>query len=121
MEINLEGVLWAFSAIITGQLASVSVTSKSIIKKPTEENTNFFFSLFITLSFYSIFGILIFSFIIQGVVSGCILLTLSFISYKILNKFISKINFPTFIDILLYLWTLFFFFISCSILFDYLF
>ena len=121
MEIHLQIILLVYSGILAGQFASTSVTSKTIIERPTEENTNFFFSLFITLSFYSIFGILIFSFIIQGVVSGCILLTLSFISYKILNKFISKINFPTFIDILLYLWTLFFFFISCSILFDYLF
>ena len=120
MEIHLQSILLVYSGILTGQLASTSVTSKSIIEKPTEENTNFFLSLFITLSFYSIYGILIFNFIIQGVVSGCILLILSFISYKILNKFISKINFPTFIDIVLYLWTLFFFYIACQILLDYL-
>ena len=117
MEINLESVLWAFSAIITGQLASVSVTSKSIIKKPTEENTNFFLSLYITLSFYSVFGVLILNFVTQGLIEGCILLIISFISYKILNNFITKINFPTFIDLLFYLWTLFVFFTLCRILF----
>jgi hypothetical protein len=116
MEINLEGVLWAFSAIITGQLASVSVTSKSIIKKPTEENTNFFLSLYITLSFYSVFGVLILNFVTQGLIEGCILLILSFISYKTLNKFITKINLPTFIDLVFYFWTLFVFYILCSVL-----
>ena len=116
MEINIQSLLWVYTAIISGQLASVSVTSKSIIKIPTEKNTNFFLSLYITLSFYSIYGILILNVITQGVVEGCILLILSFISYKILNKFISKINFPTFIDLLFYLWTLFIFFVLCSIL-----
>ena len=116
MEINLESVLWAFSAIITGQLASVSVTSKSIIKKPTEENTNFFLSLYITLSFYSVFGVLILNFVLQGLIEGCILLILSFISYKILNKLITKINLPTFIDLVFYFWTLCVFYILCSIL-----
>ena len=116
MEINIQSLLWVYTAIISGQLASVSVTSKSIIKIPTEKNTNFFLSLYITLSFYSIYGILILNAITQGVVEGCILLILSFISYKILNKFISKINFPTFIDLLFYLWTLFIFFVLCSIL-----
>jgi|TARA_B110000444_G_scaffold92128_1_gene87060 hypothetical protein len=116
MEINIQSLLWGYTAIISGQLASVSVTSKSIIKIPTEKNTNFFLSLYITLSFYSIYGILILNVITQGVVEGCILLILSFISYKILNKFISKINFPTFIDLLFYLWTLFIFFVLCGIL-----
>ena len=116
MEINIQSLLWVYTAIISGQLASVSVTSKSIIKIPTEKNTNFFLSLYITLSFYSIYGILILNVITQGVVEGCILLILSFISYKILNKFISKINFPTFIDLLFYLWTLFIFFVLCCIL-----
>ena len=116
MEINIQSLLWVYTAIISGQLASVSVTSKSIIKIPTEKNTNFFLSLYITLSFYSIYGILILNIITQGVVEGCILLILSFISYKILNKFISKINFPTFIDLLFYLWTLFIFFVLCGIL-----
>ena len=116
MEINIQSLLWVYTAIISGQLASVSVTSKSIIKIPTEKNTNFFLSLYITLSFYSIYGILILNVITQGVVEGCILLILSFISYKILNKFISKINFPTFIDLLFYLWTLFIFFVLCGIL-----
>tara|TARA_B110000305_G_scaffold43079_1_gene45067 strand:- start:496 stop:867 length:372 start_codon:yes stop_codon:yes gene_type:complete len=116
MEINIQSLLWVYTAIISGQLASVSVTSKSIIKIPTEKNTNFFLSLYITLSFYSIYGILILNAITQGVVEGCILLILSFISYKILNKFISKINFPTFIDLLFYLWTLFIFFVLCGIL-----
>ena len=116
MEINIQSLLYAYTGILSGQLASTSVTSKSIIKIPTEENTNFFLSLYITLSFYSIFGILILNVITQGVVEGCVLLILSFISYKILNKFISKINFPTFIDPLLYLWTLFIFFILCGIL-----
>jgi hypothetical protein len=116
MEINIQSLLWGYTAIISGQLASVSVTSKSIIKIPTEKNTNFFLSLYITLSFYSIYGILILNAITQGVVEGCILLILSFISYKILNKFISKINFPTFIDLLFYLWTLFIFFVLCGIL-----
>ena len=116
MEINIQSLLWGYTAIISGQLASVSITSKSIIKIPTEKNTNFFLSLYITLSFYSIYGILILNAITQGVVEGCILLILSFISYKILNKFISKINFPTFIDLLFYLWTLFIFFVLCGIL-----
>ena len=117
MEINIQNILWIYSAIIAGQLASTSVTSKSIIKKPTEENTNFFLSLYITLSFYAIFAILVLNFITQGVVEGCILLIISFISYKILNNFITKINFPTFIDLLFYLWTLFVFFTLCRILF----
>ena len=43
MEINIQSLLWGYTAIISGQLASVSVTSKSIIKIPTEKNTNFFF------------------------------------------------------------------------------
>jgi hypothetical protein len=116
MEINIQSLLWGYTAIISGQLASVSVTSKSIIKIPTEKNTNFFLSLYITLSFYSIYGILILNIITQGVLEGGILLILSFISYKILNKFISKINFPTFIDLLFYLWTLFIFFVLCGIL-----
>tara|TARA_B110000971_G_C19505726_1_gene275194 strand:+ start:54 stop:425 length:372 start_codon:yes stop_codon:yes gene_type:complete len=117
MEINIQNILWIYSAIIAGQLASTSVTSKSIIKKPTEENTKFFLSLYITLSFYAIFAILVLNFITQGVVEGCILLIISFISYKILNNFITKINFPTFIDLLFYLWTLFVFFTLCRILF----
>ena len=117
MEINIQNILWIYSAIIAGQLASTSVTSKSIVKKPTEENTNFFLSLYITLSFYAIFAILVLNFITQGVVEGCILLIISFISYKILNNFITKINFPTFIDLLFYLWTLFVFFTLCRILF----
>ena len=116
MEINIQSLLYAYTGILSGQLASTSVTSKSIIKIPTEKNTNFFLSLYITLSFYSIYGILILNAITQGVVEGCILLILSFISYKILNKFISKINFPTFIDLLFYLWTLFIFFVLCGIL-----
>ena len=116
MEINIQSLLWGYTAIISGQLASVSVTSKSIIKIPTEKNTNFFLSLYITLSFYSIYGILILNVITQGVVEGCILLILSFISYKILNKKKKKINFPTFIDLLFYLWTLFIFFVLCGIL-----
>ena len=116
MEINIQSLLYVYTGILSGQLASTSVTSKSIIKIPTEKNTNFFLSLYITLSFYSIYGILILNVITQGVVEGCILLILSFISYKILNKFISKINFPTFIDLLFYLWTLFIFFILCGIL-----
>ena len=116
MEINIQSLLYVYTGILSGQLASTSVTSKSIIKIPTEKNTNFFLSLYITLSFYSIYGILILNIITQGVLEGGILLILSFISYKILNKFISKINFPTFIDLLFYLWTLFIFFVLCGIL-----
>ena len=92
MEIHLQSILLVYSGILAGQFASTSVTSKTIIERPTEENTNFFLSLYITLSFYSVFGVLILNFVLQGLIEGCILLILSFISYKILNKLITKIT-----------------------------
>ena len=116
--LNIEQILIIYSAILAGQFASTSVTSKAIIKPLTLENTNWLLSLYITISFYSVFGVLILGFILQGLIEGCIILILSFITYKILNKYISKINFPTLIDCLLYFWTLFLFCILVNICFQ---
>ena len=118
MQINIEQILIVYSAILAGQFASTSVTSKAIIKPLTLENTNWLLSLYITISFYSVFGVLILGFIVRGLIEGCIILILSFITYKILNKYISKINFPTLIDCLLYFWTLFLFCILAYVCFQ---
>ena len=116
--LNIEQILIVYSAILAGQFASTSVTSKAIIKPLTLENTNWLLSLYITISFYSVFGVLILGFIVRGLIEGCIILILSFITYKILNKYISKINFPTLIDCLLYCWTLFLFCILAYVCFQ---
>jgi len=116
--LNIEQILIVYSAILAGQFASTSVTSKAIIKPLTLENTNWLLSLYITISFYSVFGVLILGFIVRGLIEGCIILILSFITYKILNKYISKINFPTLIDCLLYFWTLFLFCILAYVCFQ---
>ena len=118
MEINIEQILIIYSAILAGQFASTSITSKAIIKTPTLENTNWLLSLYITIGFYCIFGVLILSFIVRSVIEGFIILVLPFITYKILNKYISKINFPTLIDCLLYFWSIFLFCILTYVCFQ---
>ena len=118
MQIPIGLMLIVYSAILSGLFASTSLTSKDKIKPPTIKNNNFLLSLYITISFYSIFGVLILGFIALGLIEGCIILILSFITSKILSKYSSKINFPTFIDCLLYFWTLILFCILAYVCFE---
>ena len=102
-------LLLVFSGIFTGILASMSITTK-VIKTPlTIKNTNHLLSLYITLGFFSIFGILILSIMNFGLIHTGLIGIVSFIIYYFFHKLNLNINFPKFLDVILYFWTLFIF------------
>jgi len=103
--------LVAFSGVLTGMIASTSVTSKAIEEKPTEQNTNLLLSLWITLGFYSVIGILINQFILifintklLWIILGFFILT--YLIYSFLNKQIGKLRLPFLFDVILYFYSL---------------
>jgi len=107
-----------YSGILSGMIASTSVTTKSIENTPTLENSNFLVSLIITLGFYSTIGILICVlvrfFLGYNFEPIIFVFLLSALTYYILNKQILKLKLPTFIEILLYGWSFFIYYSMLS-------
>ena len=107
-----EYLLFVFSGVLTGMIASTSVTTKAIENKPTEQNTNLLLSLWITLGFYSVIGILISLCIGTFFINTKLLLgtlgffILTYLIYSFLNKQIGKLRLPFFFDVILYLYSL---------------
>lgn len=114
-DFNLNLVLLIYTGVLTGIIASTSVTSKEIENKSTTENTNLLLSLSITLGVYSIIGILVCT-IIRFLGRNFNLLNLfsifilSYLTYLLFNKQIKKLKLPFFLDIILYLWSFFIYF-----------
>ena len=114
-DFNLNLVLLIYTGVLTGIMASTSVTSKEIENKSTTENTNLLLSLSITLGFYSKIGILVCT-IIRFLGRNFNLLNLfsifilSYLTYLLFNKQIKKLKLPFFLDIILYLWSFFIYF-----------
>ena len=114
-DFNLNLVLLIYTGVLTGIIASTSVTSKEIENKSTTENTNLLLSLSITLGFYSTIGILVCT-IIRFLGRNFNLLNLfsifiiSYLTYLLFNKQIKKLKLPFFLDIILYLWSFFIYF-----------
>lgn len=114
-DFNLNLVLLIYTGVLTGIMASTSVTSKEIENKSTTENTNLLLSLSITLGFYSTIGILVCT-IIRFLGRNFNLLNLfsifilSYLTYLLFNKQIKKLKLPFFLDIILYLWSFFIYF-----------
>jgi|688.fasta_scaffold174782_1 hypothetical protein len=117
-DFNLNIVLLTYSGVLTGIIASTSVTSKEIENKSTIENTNFILSLSITLGFYSTIGILVCTFLrlfeYFNLLNLFSIFILSYLTYLHFNKKIKKLKLPFFLDIILYLWSFIIFFISVT-------
>ena len=123
-DFNLNIVLLTYSGVLTGIIASTSVTSKEIENKSTIENTNLLLSLSITLGFYSTIGILVCT-IIRFLGRNFNLLNLfsifilSCLTYLLFNKQIKKLKLPFFLDIILYLWSFFIYFVLVEVIFSF--
>jgi len=123
-DFNLNLVLLIYSGVLTGIIASTSVTSKEIENKSTIENTNLLLSLSITLGFYSTIGILVCT-IIRFLGRNFNLLNLfsifilSCLTYLLFNKQIKKLKLPFFLDIILYLWSFFIYFVLVEVIFSF--
>ena len=123
-DFDLNIVLLTYSGVLTGIIASTSVTSKEIENKSTIENTNLLLSLSITLGFYSTIGILVCT-IIRFLGRNFNLLNLfsifilSCLTYLLFNKQIKKLKLPFFLDIILYLWSFFIYFVLVEVIFSF--
>jgi len=109
-DFDLNIVLLTYSGVLTGIIASTSVTSKEIENKSTIENTNLLLSLSITLGFYSTIGILVCTIIgflgrNFNLLNLFSIFILSCLTYLLFNKQIKKLKLPFFLDIILYLWS----------------
>lgn len=122
-DFNLNFILITYSGVLTGIIASTSVTSKEIENKSTIENTNFLLSLSITLGFYSTIGILVCTFLrLFGNINLINLFSvfiLSYLTYLHFNKQIKKLKLPFFLDIILYLWSFLTYYISVNVLLNF--
>ena len=123
-DFNLNLVLLIYSGVLTGIIASTSVTSKEIENKSTIENTNLLLSLSITLGFYSTIGILgctIIRFLGRNfnLLNFFSIFILSYLTYLFFNKKIKKLKLPFFLDIILYLWSFFIYFVLVEVIFSF--
>ena len=113
-DFDLNIVLLTYSGVLTGIIASTSVTSKEIENKSTIKNTNLLLSLSITLGFYSTIGILVCTFLrlfeYFNLLNLFSIFILSYLTYLHFNKKIKKLKLPFFLDIILYLWSFFIYF-----------
>jgi magnesium-transporting ATPase (P-type) len=120
---NLNLVLLIYSGVLTGIIASTSVTSKEIENKSTIENTNLLLSLSITLGFYSTIGILVCTIIRFfenfNLLNLFSIFILSCLTYLLFNKQIKKLKLPFFLDIILYLWSFIIYFASVVNIFSF--
>jgi len=120
---NLNLVLLIYSGVLTGIIASTSVTSKEIENKSTIENTNLLLSLSITLGFYSTIGILVCTIIRFfgnfNLLNLFSIFILSCLTYLLFNKQIKKLKLPFFLDIILYLWSFIIYFGSVVTIFSF--
>ena len=123
-DFNLNIVLLTYSGVLTGIIASTSVTSKEIENKSTIENTNLLLSLSITLGFYSTIGILgctIIRFLGRNfnLLNLFSIFILSYLTYLFFNKKIKKLKLPFFLDIILYLCSFFIYFVLVEVIFSF--
>jgi magnesium-transporting ATPase (P-type) len=120
---NLNLVLLIYSGVLTGIIASTSVTSKEIENKSTIENINLLLSLSITLGFYSTIGILVCTIIRFfgnfNLLNLFSIFILSCLTYLLFNKQIKKLKLPFFLDIILYLWSFIIYFGSVVTIFSF--
>jgi hypothetical protein len=119
-DFNLNFILITYSGVLTGIIASTSVTSKEIENKSTIENTNFLLSLSITLGFYSTIGILVCTFLrfffeSINLINLFSVFILSYLTYLHFKKQIKKLKLPFFLDIILYLWSFLMYCISVNV------
>ena len=106
----LYGGLLAFSGIFSGMLASLSSTTKTVIDPKHKYSYNFALSFICLMGVWSILPTIIL-FTLINFKLGIFALVITFVINRILSKFIGKFMLPNFLDVTLFIWSLFIFWV----------